>query len=423
MNPGGRVFAVVVAAGQGSRMGAAVNKVFLPLGGRPLLARTLDTFQRCQVIDQVYLVVAEADRGRCQDEVLATGEFTKVTKLVSGGKTRQESVRNGVTALHEILRASDDVVAIHDGARPLLSADLLHRTIDAARQYGAAVPVIPAKDTVKWVGTDGFLEGTPDRSRLGLVQTPQAFRAGALLEVLEWAARQGLVATDEAALFEQRQIRVRAVPGDEANLKVTTPHDLFVAEAFLAQRAQVVVETGARKAGSAMRVGIGYDIHRLEPGRRLVLGGVEMRHPDGLGLAGHSDADAAVHAVMDALLGAAGLGDIGTLFPPGDPRFAGADSIGLLEAVVGRLGEGGLAPSNVDLTIVAESPKIAPAIDRMKARIAAACGLGTDAVGVKATSNEGLGPVGEGRGIAAYAVAAVSRRRLKPRRRASENRD
>ncbi len=418
MNPGGRAFAVVVAAGQGSRMGAAVNKVYLPLLGRPLLAWTLDAFQHCQAVDQVCLVVTEADRSRCQDEILETGAFTKVTKLVTGGKTRQESVYNGVTALNGILRASDDVVAIHDGARPLLSAALLRKTIDAARQYGAAAPIIPAKDTVKWVGSDGFLKGTPDRSRLGLVQTPQAFRAGRLLEVLEWAGRRGLGATDEAALFEQRLIEVRAIEGDEANLKVTTPHDLFLAETFLVGRGKAGSAVGVGKAGSGMRVGIGYDIHRLEAGRRLVLGGVEMRHPDGLGLAGHSDADAAVHAVMDALLGAAGLGDIGTLFPPGDPRFAGADSLKLLEAVVGVLGERGLTPANIDLTIVAEAPKISPHVGLMKQKIAAACGLKAEAVGVKATTNEGLGPVGEGRGIAAYAVATVDgRRRSRPRER------
>ncbi|MHB0884673.1 MAG: 2-C-methyl-D-erythritol 4-phosphate cytidylyltransferase [Bacillota bacterium] len=416
MNPGGHAFAVVVAAGQGSRMGAAVNKVYLPLGGRPLLAWTLDVFQHCQAVDQVCLVVAEADRSRCQDEVLDTGAFTKVTQLVTGGKTRQESVYNGVTALNGILRASDDVVAIHDGARPLLSASLLRKAIDAARQYGAAVPVVPAKDTVKWVGSDGFLKGTPDRSRLGLVQTPQVFRAGPLVDVLEWARRQGPVASDEAALFEQRLIEVRAIPGDEANLKVTTPHDLFLAETFLAGRGGAEAVVGVGKAGSGMRVGIGYDIHRLEAGRHLVLGGVELRHPDGLGLAGHSDADVALHAVMDALLGAAGLGDIGTLFAPSDPRFAGADSLKLLETVVGVLAEGGLTPANIDLTVVAEAPRISPHVGLMKQRIAVACGLKEEAVGVKATTNEGLGPIGEGRGIAAYAVATVTGgRRSRPR--------
>lgn len=407
MNPAGRAFAVVVAAGKGSRMGASVSKVYLPLHGRPLLAHTLDVFEHCRAVDQVCLVVADGDRSRCQ-EVLGGGAFTKVTRLVSGGRTRQESVYNGVIILSDILRASDDVVAIHDGARPLLSPALLRKALDAASKFGAAVPVIPAKDTVKWVGADGFVKGTPDRAHLGLVQTPQVFRAGLLLGVLEWARRRGISATDEAALFEQRLVEVKAIPGDEENLKVTTPHDLFLAEAILAGRGKAGSGTaGAGKDGSAVRVGIGYDIHRLEAGRRLVLGGVELAHPDGLGLAGHSDADAAVHAVMDAFLGAAGLSDIGSLFPPDDPRYAGASSLSLLEMVVARLAERGLATANVDVTIVAEAPRIMPHVEAMKQNIAAACQLDPEAVGVKATTNEGLGPVGEGRGIAAYAVAVV----------------
>jgi len=408
LNPAGRAFAVIVAAGKGTRVGGPVNKVYLSLGGRPLLVRTLDVFEHCRAVDEVCLVVAEEDRGRCEEEVLGGGEFAKVTRVVSGGKTRQESVYNGVTALAGNLRAGDDLIIIHDGARPLLSPALLRKLVDAGRKFGAAVPVIPAKDTVKWLGVDGFVKGTPDRERLALVQTPQVFRADLLLDVLGWARRRGISATDEAALFEQRLIEVRAIPGDEDNLKVTTPHDLLVAEAILARREEV--SRGAAeilKDASGMRVGIGYDIHRLEPGRRLVLGGIELFHPAGLGLAGHSDADVATHAVMDALLGAAGLSDIGNLFPPDDPAYAGASSLSLLETVVGRLAEVGAAPANVDLTIVAEAPKIGPAVEEMKRNIAGACRLDPDHVGVKATTSEGLGAVGLGQGIAAYAVACI----------------
>jgi 2-C-methyl-D-erythritol 4-phosphate cytidylyltransferase/2-C-methyl-D-erythritol 2,4-cyclodiphosphate synthase len=405
-------------------MGGQVNKVFLPLGDRPLLARTLEVFEHCPRVNHIYLVVADRDRKLCTRTILEPYRLAKLTRLVSGGETRQESVLRGVLAYRESFKADDDVVLVHDGARPLLLPVVLGRVITAAGRHGAAAPVIPSKDTVKVLGSDGFLRDTPDRRRVGLVQTPQGFQAGRLVDVLTWAARQGLTATDEAALFEARGLKVKAVAGSEENLKVTTPGDLTLAQAILAARDRVrrtergrdVAGVRGRDAGKASpgRVGFGYDIHRLAPGRRLVLCGVEFSRPDGLGLDGHSDADVAVHAIMDALLGAAGLPDIGSYFPTGDRRYAGTSSLDLLGTVVAELEAVGLAPVNVDLTVVAEAPKILPRVEEMRAKLAEAARLGPGAVGIKATTAEGLGPVGEGRGIAAYAVASVAESRRRP---------
>nr|MBA3416350.1 2-C-methyl-D-erythritol 2,4-cyclodiphosphate synthase [Chloroflexia bacterium] len=350
---------------------------------------------------------------------------------------RQDSVVAGLAAT-----PAAEVVVVHDGARPLASAALFDACVAAARETGAAIAAVPVADTLKLVEA-GRIVRTVDRAGVWAAQTPQAFRRALLLELFARAGERSV--TDEAALCEALAIPVAVVEGSPANIKVTRPGDLAVAEALLLSRrvgesASWEEEIGGRQGGSTgyrgagdgtandnvwsdassispsrlpdsptprlPRTGIGYDVHRFAAGRRLVLGGVEV--PSELGLAGHSDADVLLHAVCDALLGAAGLGDIGAFFPPGDPRFAGADSRELLRESVRLVTAAGWVPVNVDATVVAEAPRIHPHVAAMKTEIAACLGLAADAVGVKATTNEGMGFVGRGEGIAALAVATVA---------------
>lgn len=391
-----RVEAVVAAAGSGRRMAARDSKVFLPLAGRPLLAHTLGAFEAAGCVERVVVVVREEDVERCR-RLAARYGLAKVGAVVPGGAERQDSVARGL----EAVGPGTDVVVVHDGARPLVSPALIAATVEAAARRGAALAAVPVKDTVKVV-EDGRVTATPERRRLFAAQTPQAFRAGLLREAFARAAARGWRATDDAALVEACGHPVAVVPGEETNLKVTTPLDLRLAEAVLAGR------EGRPPSGSdELRVGIGFDAHRLVAGRRLVLGGVEVPHH--AGLAGHSDADAAAHALIDALLGAAGAGDIGRWFPDDDEAYRDADSLQLLGRVVRELQARGWRVVNCDVTVVAEQPRLAPHVDAMRARLAASLGVAPERVGVKAKTTEGLGFTGRQEGIAAQAVALLAR--------------
>lgn len=324
----------------------------------------------------------------------------------AGGADRQESVRRALS----LVPGEVPLVVVHDAARPFLPDEVLARTIAAACAHGAAAAALPPADTVVRTLPGGAFGGACDREELRLVQTPQAFSAKLLRAAHTWARRSAARFTDDltlvAAYLEARrrtagegaagEATPSLVPGDPRLRKVTTPEDLAWARAELLPPA------------SDVRVGFGVDFHRFAAGRRLVLGGVEIPHEKGL--LGHSDADVLAHAVADALLGAAAMGDIGRHFPPDDPRYEGAASLALLAEVAALLRAAGWAPENVDATVVAESPRLAPHVAEMRERLAAAIGVAVDRVSVKATTPEGLGALGRGEGVAAQAVALVARR-------------
>jgi len=374
------VWAIVVAAGAGERFGGA--KQFAPLAGRRVLDWSLAA--AAGTCDGVVLVVPPHLPG-AQDQV--EGGDGRASVTVAGGATRSASVRAGLA------RVPDDahVVVVHDAVRPLAPASLFAAVIAAVRSGadGAVPGVVPA-DTIKRAAGATVVE-TLDRSSLVAVQTPQAFLASAL----RLAHRGDPDATDDAALVEAGGGKVDVVPGDPANFKITTPDDLARAEAAL---------TGRVPAPGASRVGLGFDVHAFadDPGRPLVLGGVTL--PGERGLAGHSDADVVAHAVADALLGAAGLGDLGRHFPDTDERWRGADSLGLLARVVALVREAGLRPTNVDCTVVLEAPRLAPHRGALELRLGQVIGA---PVCVKASRAEGLGALGRGEGVACWAVAQL----------------
>ena len=388
------VYALIPAAGRATRFSlSGDNKVFALLGGRPLLYWTVSALAAHPQIDGIVVVAGPSQVSRCR-EVL--GGVDKVLAVVAGGQTRQESVAIGLFTLGG---NPDDLIVVHDAARPLLSAAVLDRCLEGAQKFGNAVAALPVSDTLKAADDRLIVQRTVDREGLWAMQTPQVFRLGTLFEAHSEAGRVGWLGTDEAALVEQFSAEaVHLVPGDPANLKVTRPEDLPLAEAILQSRRPSPPLT-------APRIGFGYDIHPLIQGRKLMLGGVEIASE--YGLDGHSDADVLLHALCDALLGAAGLPDIGHLFPNTDPAYKGASSLTLLAEVVRRVQGVGYAVGNADMTLIAEAPKIAPFVAEMRAVIAE-CLLVTPAqVGIKATTNEGLGALGRGEGIAAHAVALL----------------
>jgi 2-C-methyl-D-erythritol 4-phosphate cytidylyltransferase / 2-C-methyl-D-erythritol 2,4-cyclodiphosphate synthase len=397
------VTAIVVAGGRGERFGGPTPKQLLGLGGRSVLERSVDAFLSHPRVGEV-MVVLPADLVASASAQLGG----RRVRIVAGGERRQDSVASGFGA------ASPDsgVLLVHDAVRPLVSPEVIDRVIDAACVHGAAVAALPARDTVKrarLVGGRPFVAATIPRGEVWLAQTPQGFRR----EVLEAAialGRQGVEATDEAMLAERAGHAVAIVAGDAVNLKITTPDDLLVARALAGRSAgqsgQALAAPPTPNVERIMRIGFGYDLHRLVPGRPLVLAGVTL--PFDKGLAGHSDADAVCHAVTDALLGAANLGDIGQLFPDTDPRWKDADSIRLLETAVARVREAGYRLVNVDVVVIAQQPQIGPHTGAMRERLASALGLDAGAVAIKGKTNEGVDATGRGEAIAVHAVALLA---------------
>lgn len=379
-----RVTAIIAAGGRGSRLGSAQPKQLLAIGGRPILARSLDAFVQHPRIGSV-IVALPADVAADPPAYLRDPRVT----LVVGGERRQDSVARAFARVPD----GTDIVIIHDAARPFASASLIDRTIDAADAYGAAIAALPVTDTVKRADARRVIVDTIPRSEIFLAQTPQAFRTAVLREALASADTAG-EATDEAMLAERAGHHVRLVDGEQGNIKITTAADLEMAETMIGGRA------------AAMRIGNGYDLHVLVAGRPLVLGGVTI--PFDKGLQGHSDADAVCHAVTDAVLGAAGAGDIGRHFPDTDPAWKGADSIALLTRAVAIAREAGYRVSNVDVVVVAQKPKLSPHADAMRANLARALGVDPSQVSVKGKTNEGVDAVGRGEAIAVHAVALVT---------------
>ena len=378
-------WAVIVAAGKGERAGLGENKVFFEYEGRSVLSRCLDAFERAGRFDGIALVIAKRDR-EAYDELTAREGVCPLVKAVAyGGASRRESVYNGLKALPEDV----EIVAVHDAARPFVTAEIMDATINSAREYGSGVISTPVTDTIKQIMPDGSVY-TPDRSTLRAVQTPQTFNCKKLIEAHRMAEAEGLNVTDDAMLFEHYYGTVRLVTAEGAaeNQKLTTREDFEA----LGQK-------------PAFRIGQGYDAHRLKEGRKLILCGVEIPHDRGLD--GHSDADVAVHALMDAILGALAVGDIGRLFPDNDMQFKDISSMLLLDRVMERVGEMGYCVGNVDVTIVAQKPKLMAYMPEMRENVAKALKVGVDCVNIKATTTERMGFEGEEIGISAQAVALM----------------
>ena len=377
------VTAIIAAAGEGRRLGAAVPKQLLDVGGRSILERSVTAFIGHDRVDHVIVVLPPG-------LTFMEHSIRTAVQIVAGGPRRQDSVANAF----DCVKPDCDVVLVHDAARPFVSADLISRAIDAAVAHGAAIAAVPARDTVKRVESTGdrvVIAETIPREVIYLAQTPQAFRR----EVLGAAVaigRSGVDATDEAMLAERAGHRVHVVEGDPANVKITTASDLDAARRVSASSAN-------------MRIGTGYDLHRLVEGRPLILGGVPV--PSDRGAIGHSDADVVCHAVIDAVLGAASEGNVGQHYPDTDPRWKDASSIQMLRDSVERIRGRGLSVANVDVTVILERPKIAPYIDDIRSQLASALDVPIDCVSVKGKTNEGVDALGRGEAIAAHAVALL----------------
>ncbi len=383
-----RTGAVIVAGGSSDRM-AGIDKMTALLDGLPVLLHSVRAFDASEEIDEI-VVVTRADRVADLHERIETGGWTKVHRVVKGGATRAESSRHGVAALSSDI----DLVLVHDGARPLVSGEVIGRVAERARETGAAIPGVPPVATIKRE-EDGACAETLDRSALREAQTPQGFRRDVLAKGFAAVMRAKVDPTDEAAAVERTGTPVAIVEGDRRNLKVTVPDDLAVAEALLRGEAPP----------QQMRIGFGYDVHRLEEGRRLILGGVEIPHERGL--LGHSDADVLSHAICDALFGAAALGDLGAHFPDTDGEWKDVSGSDLLARTVEILRESGYVPVNVDATVSAQAPRLAPHRDSMVENVSTALRLPRGRVSVKFTTTERLGFEGREEGISATAVAQV----------------
>lgn len=373
--PSLRLAAVVVAAGQGLRAGQPLPKQFVPLRGRPVLRHSVEALARFGVPAIVVAIPEGADEPAGKALAGLAG-----VRLVTGGATRQESVRR---ALEALTGDAPDLVLIHDAARPALGPAVIERLLAALEQHQAAIPVLPVADSLAHAA-DGLMGAPAEREALRRVQTPQAFRFAAILAAHRaWPGAPG--AGDDAQVAQAAGLAVALVEGDEALRKLTYAADF--------------------EQTPAIRVGTGYDVHRLAKGEELWLCGLRIEHSHGL--AGHSDADVAIHALVDAILGALGDGDIGSHFPPNDPQWRGAASDRFLVHAVSRAGENGYAVGNVDVTIICEAPKIGPHRQAMRDRLAEIMGIGVTQVSVKATTTEKLGYTGRGEGIAAQAVAVL----------------
>lgn len=383
--------AVIAAGGSGTRMGGNVPKQFVRIGGIPIIVRTLLKFETCSDIDEIIVVVRDCDIETVKI-LLDEYKITKLTRIVKGGATRQASVLNGINA------ASGRFVFIHDAARPFVTPEQISEVVSETHRFDAAALGVPIKDTLKTVKKDGMISETVDRENKYSIQTPQGFEIEMIRAAHREAERKGVSVTDDCALAELSGASVKVVEGSSLNIKLTTPEDIILAEGIL---------NSEKGETEQVRVGLGYDVHRLVKERELILGGIKI--PYELGLLGHSDADVLLHSIMDAMLGAAALGDIGTHFPDTDEKWRGADSCMLLAAVRNILKENGFSVVNIDATIIAQKPKLADFIPHMREKISEVLEISAACVSVKATTTEKLGFCGRGEGIAAEAICMIKK--------------
>jgi 2-C-methyl-D-erythritol 4-phosphate cytidylyltransferase / 2-C-methyl-D-erythritol 2,4-cyclodiphosphate synthase len=383
-----KAHAVIPAAGHGARFGSDLNKVLHKLDGATVIEHTVNALS--PFVDTITVVASTSDSGTFREIF-----YGSTVMVVIGAPTRQESVWNGLAAIP----SHDGIVLVHDGARPLVPAAVIERCMASATAFGSGVAAVPVVDALKRVNENSDYEtivvSDLDRHGVWAVQTPQAFDLELLRSAHLSAREDGFLGLDEASLVQRiTGSQVHLVHGDRWNIKITTQEDLLVAEQHI-----------SNKQCPTIRFGIGYDIHRLVEGRPLVLGGVTIPSP--VGLDGHSDADVVLHAICDSLLGAAGLPDIGHFFPNTDSAFRNASSLKLLAKVYDVLQEHGFTIGNVDSMLIAERPRIAPYILQMKSAIAGVLKIALDCVSIKATTNEGIGSLGAGEGMACHASATV----------------
>jgi 2-C-methyl-D-erythritol 4-phosphate cytidylyltransferase/2-C-methyl-D-erythritol 2,4-cyclodiphosphate synthase len=391
--PAGRYWAVVPAAGGGTRFGGELPKQYASVGGRTIIESSLAPFVEHPDVAGIVVVLAAGDtRGAALVERLRPRVMS-----APGGEARAQSVRNGLAAL-ELRAQENDWVLVHDAARPCLPRADLDRLIDEVGDDAVGgILAAPLGDTIKQGAASGHVERTVERFGLWRALTPQMFRYGLLCRALDSALAAGIEVTDDAAAVERAGHKPRLIAGSAANIKVTRPEDLAMAAALLAGPAQSVC------------LGHGYDVHAFEAGDHVTLGGVRIAHDRGV--RAHSDGDVIIHALCDALLGAAGLGDIGEKFPPTDPALSGADSRTFLRQIAGELAALGYAVGNVDISVIAEVPRILGHKSAMRANLASDLGVAPARVNIKATSMEGLGAIGRREGFAAHAVAVLLRTR------------
>lgn len=382
------VSGIIVAAGSSSRMGG-INKQLELIDGIPVVVKSALALNNCPSINEIIIATRPEDidiiSNLCKDFGVS-----KLSNVVAGGDTRMESVRNAISAVSE----HSQYIAIHDGARPLVTSEDIERVISDAKKHNAAALGVPVKDTIKQVGKKGFIEDTPPRQSLFIAQTPQVFKLSLYLDAMGNATKD---ITDDCQLIENMGESVFITRGNYSNIKLTTPEDFQIGKALIGEN--------SNEDTQIMRIGNGYDVHRLVNGRELILGGVNI--PFEKGLLGHSDADVLCHAISDSLLGAAALGDIGKHFPDNDENYKDANSIDLLEKVVDLVEYEGYLISNIDATISAQLPKLAPYIEQMRRNIADACDIDIADVSIKATTQEELGFVGRGEGISTFAVCLL----------------
>lgn len=383
-----KAYVILLAAGKGLRAGLKQNKMFAQLAGRTPLEYSLRACKKAGCFENAVIVCQECEMQKARR---IAGRLFPHAIYAVGGVTRQESAYAGLRALP----ADADIVAIHDGARCFITPELIVRCVQSCEIYGSGVAGRRCTDTVKTIDAADYFVHTLNRDEIILVETPQVFRRAEIAEAYEAAFRDGFTGTDDAGLMERIGKPVRLVESREENFKLTIPHDFIRGERQLWESRQ-------------MRVGQGYDIHALVPGRRLILGGVEIPHEKGL--SGHSDADALTHALIDALLGAAALGDTGEWFPDTDPAYQGADSMLLLEQVREALEDKFWEILNIDATIFAEKPKLSPYKEGIRQNIAEALNLSLEQVNIKAKTAEKFGAVGGGEAIAAAVSCALRKR-------------
>ncbi|MDR1135895.1 MAG: 2-C-methyl-D-erythritol 2,4-cyclodiphosphate synthase [Clostridiales Family XIII bacterium] len=462
-----RIAAIIVAAGAGTRMKTGLPKQYISVGGRPVLVRAIEAFEKTASIDDVYIIAdkmwithcceildfdADAAVVDCEADAAVVGRgggdtgggavgsygvsmdgggaasagsvgsgrrFTKIRQIIEGGDTRQESVYAGLKSLP----GDTEIVLIHDAARPFVSVSVVDKAVKGAVLHGAVVAAVPLTDTVKST-REGMVTGTLDRLGLYAAQTPQAFRRELIAAAHERAIAEDYTGTDDAVLIELMGEKAFLIEGEYNNIKLTTPEDLIMGEAIAADIEGGAVsaiapvsretetppglpltETSAIPPDSEYRTGIGFDVHRFVEGRKFILGGVDI--PFDRGLDGHSDADVLTHALMDAMLGAAALGDIGKLFPDTDDAYRGISSIKLLARTADAIREAGYELINADMTVILEKPKISSFTNRMAENLAAALKADRRRISIKATTTEGLGFTGKGEGAAAQAVVTL----------------
>lgn len=379
---------IIPAAGFGTRMKLDQPKQFLKLGNAPVIIHTIKAFLQNSHIGHI-IVVVPFDRIKQTRKIVTEyiQQHEKIT-VIAGGKRRQDSVRQGLEALDR----ETDIVLVHDGARPLVSQEIINRCCETAISRGAAIAAVPVKDTLKRGNNDSKIIDTVERKDMWLAQTPQAARTALLLKAFQDLGEKDV--TDESSILELAGIPVTLVAGSETNIKITHREDFYLAELIMQNR-----------ENKAPRIGHGFDAHRLVENRKLVLGGITIPNP--LGLAGHSDADVLTHALCDAILGALGEGDIGLHFPDSDEQFSNIYSITLLEKVMRMVESHSCSLANCDITIVCQAPRIGPFISKMKNILARTCGVKTSSINIKATTTEKMGYTGREEGISCHAVVLL----------------